>query len=624
MRPATLDSLNAELAKQIGPNGEIRALSPGTIGKNFGVLLASDSFRQKHPEIARALALRVAVTCALEAITLDESFTYTVKPTVVLKPGQTATFWNTGYRNNWLNYHEAHLANVVSKFAPEVEAVMPVEVVKAWHEMMDIWVLALGNSSQGECSNQWCMILSGMAGVQRMTGGQKLLDIINERISVMTDPLGLGRTNPLTPSASLGSVAGFGFASDTGMTGAGILADGFGFDAEYDLEQIKYIHNAWNVTHSPDLLRWFNSDYELKTLLSVPWKAGAESSPYSGIVSPTDLNHRTTFATHKSDLPADAVDQVRYGLLWQPQEGKTSPESWPFLDKESWTKSIDNRFHFLNRGPYYAIVYTGESLPDWSQYKQAESTVKENDGILTGSVSISGYGGMHYKGLGRKATKPGGISALYLKDFGTALLSQNSDIPYTNTVWGKRKTPISPVWEEGYLDPYVVAATYDADPLYENDAEHGIFTKQERMRYAPVLSSRRLTFDEDGVQVELEVTALDDLDLTELYESLPLITRSRSLVFVGEDGGRTTVDPEATAPRELSKEKWKIKAIELTDESGRGMRATFSQPVEVRLVGTVEYEGKPMSAAVQVILNGAARLGDVQRVAYTLTSRKEP
>ena len=611
-----LEPLNAAL-KSRTDNPEL----PVKLYRAMGALLASDSFCEKHPDLARGLALRMARACAAEAASMDESFCYRQEPPL-LAPGGNATFSNTARRTNWLRFEEAHLVNIVSDFHPRIAAVMPKEVAEAWRGMLDLWALARGNYSLGECSNQWCMILSGMAGVYQITGNPDVLDVVRERVATMTGGNGLGRTNPLTPRTALGSSAGYEFASDIGMTGAGYLSEAYGYDGEYALEQILYIHRAWHLTGAEGILKWFNADYDLKTHLSLPWREKTTGSWLQEIVSPTDVNHRTTKYTHKSNLPADAVEKVRYGSLWQPVKGVT-PEEWPCKTAGPWTKSVDNRFHFLNRQSYYAIVYTGEPMPDWGAFDQIEADVEQTGTALQGHLRLAGYGGMGYLGFGRKATKPGGISALYIKGFGAALLSQNIDVPYTNTVWGRRKTPISPIWNEAKHDPTVVAAAYDGDPLYEQSPAQGLFTKIERMRHAPLQSSRRLVMSDEGVRVNLDVTALDDLDLPELYESLPLVTQSRTLTFILRDGSRVAVAPEKTAFRALSDASWEITALELADAAGAGLKIAFSEAVTVRLAGVAQYMPQvPQIASVQIALDGNARKGATQSLSYTLTSLK--
>jgi len=618
-----LETLNAALQAPVESAKGAAKLTPESC-RAIGALLESASFREKHPALTHALALRIAVACAQEAMSLDESFCYRQKPSSLLVPGRKATLWNTAYRTNWLRFQEADLANIVAGFSQPIAAVMPGEVVEAWHDILDLWALARGNYALGECSNQWCMILSGMAGVQQITGNPELLKVLHDRVAVMTDGNGLGRTNPLTPRTALESTAGYGFASDMGMTGAGYLGEAYGYDGEYTLEQILYIHRAWHLTGAEGILKWFNADYDLKTHLSLPWKGEAAGSWISEIVSPTDINFRTTKYTHKTNLPADVVEKVRYGTLWQPVEGVT-PEEWPCNTEGDWTKTIDNRFHFLNRHGYYAIVYTGETKADWSTFDQIESDVEEVEGALQGHLRFAGYGGMGYLGFGRKATKPGGLSALYLKGFGVALLSQNVDVPYTHTVWGRAKTPVSPVWDPLKHDPYVVAATYDPDPVHEKAPKEGLFTKIERMRHAPLQSSRRLVMDDEGVKVELDVTALDDLDLPELYESVPLVTQSRMLSFILKDGSRKAATPETIAFRALSDASWEITALELTNEAGAGLRITFSKAVKVRLAGVTQHRPEvPQAASVQVVLDGTARKGTTQSLSYTLTSLKAP
>jgi hypothetical protein len=403
-----------------------------------------------------------------------------------------------------------------------------------------------------------------------------------------------------------------------------------GFDEQYTVEQVHNMAEVWEVLREPGIVDWWDTFYWLKTHVTLPKKGRHTAEPFGGTCSPTDFNFRTRYATHKTGLPLAARDQVVFGDLWRPQPGDGPPRRpWPALEDTAFVRSIGGKFHFVNTGQYYAIAYSGPRLPAWSLFTAAI--------IDEGAVSLDGYGGPGYGGYGRSSTKVGALSAVFVPGCGPVLLAQNHNVMDANTVWGRRHSPITPVWHEGPVDPYLICSGY-AQPETDFDEEKRSYRLQEDLPYAPLRIDRIVQFRDDRIIVDLTLTATGDLDLAELHHAIPYFADDR--IVQGYDGGldeavalelpevrltdTRTPEPEREASR-LDYPSIPVRAYDVANAEGVGAAVILDGEYELQPAAPVRYR-EVAAAAGSLNLPLPARMepGQTHALRYVIYAHRRP
>ncbi|MBN1671753.1 MAG: hypothetical protein JXR37_12000 [Kiritimatiellae bacterium] len=473
-----------------------------------------------HAALVRRVALVRAVTSLQEQCSY---FWYEPGDRPKAFAASPSDFWDLPYRSNWYPLQDAKHVTTLLPIRGFVSYALPAHVVAAWRQSFLGWTLNRTVMQQGECSNQWGKGLEHMVHMWQATREWDLHEVLERQLTRMLTPGSLGRVNPDLDAFAGRSGEGYGTAADSGRIGGGIMSDGFGHDAEYNLETESHLAEVWGQTRDPRLVEWANEYYLLKTHLTLPKGGGWPKNSFSDTVSPTDSNHRTRCYTHKTPL-GGMRKHVTYGDIWAGEKNEQSP--WPCLEKAPFVRVVDNRFFFVKTPGYYGILYGGPAVPSWVTFSKAV--------VGGGAVDFVGYGGMHYGGFGRKASKAGGISAVWVENCGPTLLCQNHNVWYSNVVWGRRKAPICEKWEEKAVDPTVVCSGYVTGDVTFDQARR-LYTKTERLEYAPLTVKRTIQLEDDRILVQLDVTATGDLDLTELYECIPYYAQDRAFKRFGND-----------------------------------------------------------------------------------------
>jgi len=538
------------------------------------------------------------------------------------------------FRSQWYAMHGGKHVTAALAVKDLMDKALPSEVADAWKHSFRLWCYARALVHQGECSNQWCRTLDDMARACRLLDDPFALEILNRRIDIMTTPGGLGRACPDPTPYSTKSAVKYTYSVDNGMLGDGCLSDGLGFDSQYCIEQVSCIRDAWAVTQHPGFLRWWNPYFKLKTHLTLTKSGGPPSHVFVGTCSPTDINHRTRYYTHKCGLATDAVDKVTYADLWRPTPGVEPKRPWPCLEVGSFTRVIDNKYFFIKTPAYYAIAHGGPTNYDYMYFGMAD--------VKDGSASLVGYTGMHYGGIGRKCTKPGGISAVFVPGGGPTLLCQNHNVMFSNVVWGRRRTPVCPKWEKGHVDPTIVSSGY-AHPYVEFDERSRMYRKTETLTYAPLQVTRTIHFQDSAIAVTVDLLATNDLDLVELYECVPYFVDKRVLHVYGADLMQAT---RFTAPKpRTTTGKWPrgqepaddlkgwptdlpdatFRAVDIATESGIGSAFVFDRERTFRQTQPIRYRRvAAATGAFNLPLRPRMAAGSRQTVRYVIYSHNSP
>jgi hypothetical protein len=428
------------------------------------------------------------------------------------------------FRSQWVPMHELRFLKSLIAVKDGLDAALPAEVVTAVKRPLEQWSIVRTNTQQGECSNQWCAFLKDVADAYRATDSPAIEAVLRRQIGRITTPGVLGRVGPDPTPYSTKSKTAYTYAADSGLTGAGFLSDGLGHDAEYCLESTLHLGRIFQTLPDERIAKMLSDYYVLKTHLTLPKQGDDTRNAFSQTVSPTDSNHRTRFYTHKSPLPDILRPAVRYGDLWG--GAAEVKEGWPCNETEPFVRNIDNRYYFVNTPGYYAAFFTGPANYEFASIGEA---VVEGD-----SIRLAGYRGMHYGGFERLATKIGGISAVYVRGCGPTLLCQNHNVMYSNGLWGRRTEPVSEVWEKGHVDPEIVCEGF-ATPSVEFDEKGRVCRRTARLRFAPLAVTRTIVMKDDRIEVTVDVLATDDVNLRELYESIPFFADNRDITVYGDD-----------------------------------------------------------------------------------------
>lgn len=513
--------------------------------------------------------------------------------------------WTVPMRSNWYPMHDAKHALTLGSIREAARWSLPSACFEAWRTSLRAWAIARTVMHQGECSNQWAAGIRHIRDVWKATRDPVTLSVLDRQVTRgvldrqvtrFTTPGNLGRGNPdPTPFDAKSGIAHGGRAADIGLIGGGVAADGVGHDNEYCLESTLHLASVWESTRAESIVTWLNEYYVLKTHLTMPKSGDWPGNSFSGTCSPTDANFRTCCYTHKSPL-GSMRPLVRYGDIWGNQKNAEHP--WPCLEDGSFTRVIDNRYFFIKTPAYYSIAYGGPSRSDYANWCAAE--------VLDGSARLLGYTGMHYTGLQRKATKPGGISAIWVPGCGPTWLCANHNVMFTNTVWGRVLKPVCEKWEEGQVDPYLVCGAF-AHAAVQWDAPSRTMVKVQEMTHVPLRVTRRIQWHDQAITVEVTTEALAAIELRELFECIPYFADRRA-VRLFDAGLRCTgelpIPPASTSTRdtaeknvhssELSGENPALppvsfRAVDIASPAGPGAAVIFGEQSEFRQTQPVRY-----------------------------------
>ncbi len=533
------------------------------------------------------------------------------------------------FRSNWFAMHGGRYIHDLAAVRDVANETLPPRVLAAWLREYEAWVEGRTLMHQGICSNQWMAALSEVAAAADVLDTRVAREVVDRQIERFTTCGGLGRVGPdPTPWATRSETA-FTYAADTGYVGAGYAADALGHDNEYCLETTLHLGRIWQRTRTQSIVDFVDHYYVLKSHLTMPRGPEAPESAFTGTCSPSDANFRTGYFTHKSPVPPEMRPMIRYGPIWG---GETDAEpTWPCLQEGSFTRVIDNKFFFIKTPAYYATAYGGPSLYDWMNFTTAE--------VADGSASLVGYSGMHYGGLQRKATKPGGLSALYVPGCGPTMLAQNHNVMYANVVWGRRATPVTDKWQKEHVDPRIVCSGF-SQPVVSFDKDGRVYRRTDELRYAPLTVTRTLHYRDDRIVVDLQLRATDDLALTELWECVPYYAEDREATVFSNLAGETSefeipeiITAHSTHDLPLPRERGehpdlprvRVRAFDVAAASGAGSAVIFDDAYDCMQTQPFRYRRAAAgTAALNLPLPSEMSAGQAHRMRYVIVPHEGP
>lgn len=503
-----------------------------------------------------------------------------------------------------------------------VSGSIPDSVVAAWRTSLTLWASGRGLMHAGETSNQWTYNLAQLLQIWRITNEPWVRDLIERDGQRLTTIGSLGRQQP-------DGDAGF---IDLGRTPAGYMAEQLGWDGQYGVEQEHNLALVWEQIPVPSVLDWWRDLTWLKTHITLPRQGVPTSDPFSDTVSPADFNFRTRYYTHKTGLPASVRYDVVFGDLWRPQPGVAPRRPWPALEDSAFVRSVAEIFHFVKTPVYYAVLYSGPRQPSWTQFTQA---VVDTQAITAtgrgGHVRLAGYGGPGYGGVGRKATKVGGVSAVFVPGTGPLLLGSNHSVADAHTVWGRRHQPVAEVWSQRDVDPTIISSGY-AQPVASFDAAQRTYHLREALEFAPMVVERHFRFADDRIVVDLQLEATAHLDLAELYLSLPYVaddrvarcfnnelSESASFAIPAGTLAETRSPTLAVESQRYQAPTVTARAVDFAGPGGGGMTILFESEQSLLQVKPIRYRQIAANqGSLNVPLPTRLAAGDVYRMRYVI------
>ncbi len=419
-------------------------------------------------------------------------------------------------RSSWWPLNDLSLAKYLEPLKEVSPNHIPAKVRKAMNNLFLKWALSRVTMEQGLCSNQWTYEIADLAHAAKLTDDPKIKSSLDFNVKRFCMPNNLGRANPdLTPFSEKSKIR-YNYSSDTGRIGGAAPAECLGHDNEYCLESNANMAKVWGMYKYPEIVKWLDEYYVLKSYLTLPRTSKVPRNTFSDTCSPSDINTRTRYYTHKSGI-GKIHDLIAYGPIW---DGKKGQKTWPCLRPGTFFKNIDNRWFFVKTPAYYAIIFGGAGEPPTLSWTQSE--------VKDGSGKLVGYSGMGYGGY-QRAKKPGGFSAIWLPESGPVSVGSNHNVMYTNTVWGRVAEPLCKKWADN-VDPRIVAECFSSPTVTVNDSGRE-YQKSGTIPNTPLAYRRVVKLNDKSIDVKMMITARKAVKLKDLYESIPLALDNRVLEY---------------------------------------------------------------------------------------------
>ena len=470
------------------------------------------------------------------------------------------------FRSNWWNFGDGWF-----KSYPKT---LPAAVKADAVNLMEKWACYRYTMDLSTCVNQWGKINEQLGDMYAYTKSPLIKASAEYNVRRMCTPNATGRVNPDKDTFLSG------LETDSGMASCGVMSEGFGHDNEYNLETDMHLTRFYKNLPMPEIIKYQDTYYKLKTHLTVPRSSTRPLRSFDQTVSPTDINFRTRFYTHKSSA---VHDKINYGDLWI-VNNKNVKSTWPAMEKKPFTRVIGKRYAFVNTGKYYAVIYLGWNYPLWQTWGITKDTGTSRE--------IVAFRGPGYGEWQTAAAKPGAVSAIWVPGCGPVLLGSNHNAMYTNILWGKvnEKLPAG----EACIDPEMTLES-DAPTVRSFDEKTRTLTMKGNIPRTGISTLRTVKLDDNKLTFTVTLTPSRDIVLKELWETVPLFAEHRTLKF----DGKTFKFPKAkvTGTHHFFKNMegysgippFKAGKVSLTSANGKGMEIDFGKVQTLVLTQVLRY-----------------------------------
>ena len=504
-----------------------------------------------------------------------------------LKPDIRSNWWDFG--DGWFNKYPANL---------------PAQVKADATNLMEKWACFRYTMDLSTCVNQWGKISEQLALMYNFTKSPRIKASTEFNVRRMCTPDAMGRANPDRDTFLSG------METDSGMASCGVMSEGFGHDNEYNLETDMHLTRIYKYLPMPEIVRYQDTYYKLKTHLTLPRSGTVPVTTFDQTVSPTDINFRTRFYTHKSSA---LWDKISYGDLWTASI-KDKKSVWPAMETKPFVRMPGKRYAFVNTGKYYAILYLGWNYPLWQPW-----IVTKDSGSTKEIVAFRSPG---YGGWQRAAAKPGAVSAIWVPGCGPVLLGNNHNAMYSNILWGKVNEKY-PAGDAG-IEPEMSLES-DAPTVRSFDEKTRILTMKGEIPRTGLKTFRKVELQDNKLVFTVTLTPTQDVQLKELWETIPLFAEKRTLKFDGKEFKFPAF--KVTGVRSFNKKMqgysglppFHAKKVALTSSNGKGMEIDFGKRETLVLTQVLKYrkEAAGMSG-ISIQLPTTFRKGETYKFTYTI------
>lgn len=283
---------------------------------------------------------------------------------------------------------------------------------------------------------------------------------------------------------------------------------------------------------------------------------------------------------------------ARYLAWTQPDHsvGFPAEETKPFI------RNFADQLIAVKRPGYYTYVWVGHPAA-------GEFYIRGKDALrkpFPGDVESTGGDLPNV----RKITPflGGGLSGFWTREFGHGLLAANWS-PTTHHGLTATAADGLRYWEDYFANSF------------ELDEAQGTLTIDGKVEGVPLSYVRTYRFEPDELQVELDLTADDNIALSDLVETIPFCRH-------GWDTKQVTVTAGGVASGEV-----KAASFRLTDPAGAGMEGRFDGPQQLRLFPDGLRAGgwrKLQFGRVEVVLPARLSNGQTVTLSYRLRGFGRP
>jgi len=242
---------------------------------------------------------------------------------------------------------------------------------------------------------------------------------------------------------------------------------------------------------------------------------------------------------------------------------------WPAESKESFLRNIGNELVAVKRPAYYAAFYIGK--PATSVYAASGLKAPVNHEEMTGASPWDLY--RKQKGTLRPFNNAG-FTTFAIAGYGNAILTGNSPYSHHGLVAlaadGKRHAE----------DYFASVASVDESA--------GTLTAQGKLDSLPLNYTRRYTFEDNAIAVEVTLRATKAFSCNSLVENIPLATGpfKKDGATIKVEGSETPANlsslPEAIRGK-VSLSQANSGVVNLTDKKGGGLRVEFDEPRDLTI-----------------------------------------
>lgn len=513
--------------------------------------------------------------------------------------------------------YSGHMAFVIGQRDLPAFAVvaphMPAHVRKVWTEGVRRLVDRFYSSRLLACRNQTAHFLSAFAAFAEGTGerqDRELARAFARRFAGGASPAGY-HMEYHGPDATYSGMTHWHMAVAYRMTGDPVI-----------LESIRKSYRFFNhtVAPEPDGTPVGASDFCHRTKEGFHYEQwGGATGILDDVLPEVSMFKDTWYLNgpfHQSEQMLDARrDRIRrvladppaglginaFNLAWPRYEHRAAPldGAWPASEKESFVRELGGELVAVKRPGYYTAIYVGKPYPDRGCLSRAArmhgvQLPPDIGAAFTNSRPVE-VGGSYYS----IPITGGGMSLFWTPAYGNCVLGQN---------W-------SPLTHHGLLACDAEGKGYWED-YYSVQHEMGAggngLTVRGRLMTQPVSYTRRYTFNDHELRIDLHLESDGDCSLARFAEIVPILT--------GDDRWKP-------GKPEMRVADGKQDRILILDRHQQGIAVELRRPAPIELRDGLRMKahgGFYQVSRIELVLPERLKAGDEVELSYVLSAHAAP